>query len=384
MALELVTDELIEEAQRRTGLERFDRETFREGLAILVSDVNRDERPEPLVQRTREAFVKALADRLKTTAYLEGRPELLQRPIQRPIFVFGIPRTGTTLLSNLLGADPAHRSPLTWEIDDPVPPPTTAALYTDPRALARLEAERQLLAARPDAGKYYRGSAIYPNECVFIRAHDFKTLMWESRGKLPNYRDWIFQTDVTSAYEYHKRFLQLLQADAPGVWNLKMPSHALNIPTLLKIYPDARLIWTHRDPITATGSFCSLLTLAHQGFRGNVDVEWLGQNCPWQAAQHANRIMDARAALGEDRIIDVHYADLMRNPIETMRKVYGGLGDEFTGTAETGMRSWLADNPQDKFGKHEYKLARFGLSQQTLAPLFERYLSRYDVEPEGF
>jgi hypothetical protein len=384
MALELVTDELIEEAQRRTGLERFDRETFREGLAILVSDVNRDERPEPLVQRTREAFVKALADRLKTTAYLEGRPELLQRPIQRPIFVFGIPRTGTTLLSNLLGADPAHRSPLTWEIDDPVPPPTTAALYTDPRALARLEAERQLLAARPDAGKYYRGSAIYPNECVFIMAHDFKTLMWESRGKLPNYRDWIFQTDVTSAYEYHKRFLQLLQADAPGVWNLKMPSHALNIPTLLKIYPDARLIWTHRDPITATGLLCSLLTLAHQGFRGNVDVEWLGQNCPWQAAQHANRIMDARAALGEDRIIDVHYADLMRNPIETMRKVYGGLGDEFTGAAETGMRSWLADNPQDKFGKHEYKLARFGLSQQTLAPLFERYLSHYDVEPEGF
>jgi sulfotransferase family protein len=384
MALELVTDELIEGAQRRTGLERFDRETFREGLAILVSDVNRDERPEPLVQRTREAFVKALADRLKTTAYLEGRPELLRRPIQRPIFVFGIPRTGTTLLSNLLGADPAHRSPLTWEIDDPIPPPTTAALYTDPRALARLEAERQLLAARPDAGKYYRGSAIYPNECVFIMAHDFKTLMWESRGKLPNYRDWIFQTDVTSAYEYHKRFLQLLQADAPGIWNLKMPSHALNIPTLLKIYPDARLIWTHRDPITATGSFCSLLTLAHQGFRGNVDVEWLGQNCPWQAAQHANRIMDARAALGEDRIIDVHYADLMRNPIETMRKVYGGLGDEFTGAAETGMRSWLADNPQDKFGKHEYKLARFGLSQQTLAPLFERYLSHYDVEPEGF
>jgi hypothetical protein len=110
----LVVDELIEEAQRRTGLQRFDRETFREGLEILVSDINRDERPEPLVQRTREVLLKALTDRLKTTAYLDGRPELLERPIKRPIFVFGVPRTGTTLLSNLLAADPAHRSPLTW------------------------------------------------------------------------------------------------------------------------------------------------------------------------------------------------------------------------------------------------------------------------------
>ena len=383
MARELVVDELIAEAQRRTGLERFDRETFREGLGILVSDINRDERPDPLVERTREVLLKALTDRLKTTAWLEGRPELLERPIERPIFVFGVPRTGTTLLSNLLAADPAHRSPLTWEIDNPVPPATTATLYTDPRALAALEAERKMLAARPEMGKYYRSSAIYPNECVFIMAHDFKTLMWESRGVLPNYRDWIFQTDVTSAYEYHKRFLQLLQAEAPGVWNLKMPSHALNIPTILKIYPDARLIWTHRDPVTATSSFCSLITLAHQGFRGKVDVEWLSRNCPWQAVQHANRIMDARAAIGEDRIIDVHYADLMRKPLETMRGVYKSLGEDFSPAAEAGMQAWLKDNPQDKFGKHEYKLERFGLTEQGVRQLFERYLSRYEVEREG-
>jgi hypothetical protein len=383
MARELVVDELIAAARRRTGLERFDRETFREGLGILVSDINRDERPDPLVERTREVLLKALTDRLKTTAWLEGRPELLERPIERPIFVFGVPRTGTTLLSNLLAADPAHRSPLTWEIDNPVPPATTATLYTDPRALAALEAERKMLAARPEMGKYYRSSAIYPNECVFIMAHDFKTLMWESRGVLPNYRDWIFQTDVTSAYEYHKRFLQLLQAEAPGVWNLKMPSHALNIPTILKVYPDARLIWTHRDPVTATSSFCSLITLAHQGFRGKVDVEWLSRNCPWQAVQHANRIMDARAAIGEDRIIDVHYADLMRKPLETMRGVYKSLGEDFSPAAEAGMQAWLKDNPQDKFGKHEYKLERFGLTEQGVRQLFERYLSRYEVEREG-
>lgn len=383
MARVLVAEELIDEARRATRLERFDSESFREGLEILLGDLGRDERPESLLERSRAAIIQALALRLRTTAYLESRPELLARPIERPVFVFGIPRTGTTLLSNLLAADPARRSPLTWEIDEPVPPATTATLHTDPRALARLAEERKLLAARPEMGKYYRNSAIYPNECVFIMAQDFKTLRWESMGKLPAYRDWIFSTDVTSAYRYHRRFLQLLQAEAPGIWNLKMPSHALYIPTLLALYPDARLVWTHRDPYTATGSFCSLIGLAHRGYIGKVDVEWIRENCPWQAAQHANRIMDARERLREDRVIDVHYADLVRDPMAAMRRLYAALGDPFTAEAQGGMRAWLAENPQDKFGRHEYRLAQFGLTPQALAPLFERYLARYEVEREG-
>jgi len=383
MAQMLAADELIEAACASTGLARFDSDSFREGLGILLTDFNRGAYPDSGVQRLRTQALMALANRLKTTAYLDAHPELKSRPIERPLFVMGIPRTGTTLLSNLLAADPAHRSPLTWEIDDPVPPATTATLFSDPRALKRLAAEKALLAARPEAGKYYRNSAIYPNEDAFIMANDFKTVMWESRGILPAYREWIYSTDWTSAYEYHKQFLQVLQAEAPGTWNLKLPSHALNVPTLLKIYPDARLVWTHRDPLTAVGSFCSLLSLAHMGFMGRVDYRWLGENCPWQAEQHANRLMDARDRLGEERIIDVHYADLMREPIATMRRLYRALGDEFTPAAETGMRAWLADNPQDKFGRHEYQLAKFGLTPETVRPRFARYLARYPVEPEG-
>ncbi len=383
MSRNLVAPDLIAQAQKATSLERFDSDSFREGLDIFLADVNAGKPPEAALERIAGAVVQALANRLKVTAYLDQHPHLLQRPIERPVFVFGIPRTGTTLLSNLLAADPARRSPLTWEIDDPVPPPTSAALYTDPRALARLEMERQMLAARPEMGKYYRSSAIYPNECVYIMAHDFKTLMWESRGKLPNYRDWLFSTDMTSAYEYHKRFLQLLQAEAPGCWNLKMPSHALWLHTLLKVYPDARLVWTHRDPLTAMGSFCSIISLAHQAHTTQPDPQWIGQNCAWQAQQHAERIMDARDTLGEDRMVDVHYRELTREPIETMRRLYASLGDEFTQEAEAGMRAWLADNPQDKFGKHEYKLAQYGLDQAAVESLFERYLSRYEVEREG-
>jgi len=383
MSQKFVADELIEAARKATGLQRFDSESFREGLDVLLADANRLDYPDMGVQRFRGAVIGALANRLKTTAYLEQHPELLKRPIERPVFVFGIPRTGTTLLSNLLAADPARRSPLTWEIDDPVPPPTKETLYTDPRALAKLEMERKMLAARPDAGKYYRNSAIYPNECMFFINSDFKALMWEGRGKLPNYRDWLFQADLTSTYQYHKRFLQVLQANVSGIWNLKQPSHGLWIETLLKIYPDARLVWAHRDPLTATGSFCSLMKMGSQSFGLPPDLEWLGTNYPWQAVQHADRIMDARAKLGHDRIIDVHYADLMRNPLPTMRKLYESLGDEFTAQAESGMTAWLADNPQDKFGKHEYKLAQFGLTPDKVRGMFERYLSGYEVEREG-
>lgn len=381
---QFVADELIEAARKKTGLERFDSESFREGLEVLLADVNRVQWPEAGAKRWRETIVDALATRLKTTDYLAQRPELLQRPIERPVFVFGIPRTGTTLLSNLLAADPARRSPLTWEIDDPVPPPTTQTLYNDPRALARLEMEKKMLAARPEMGKYYRNSAIYPNECMFFIHADFKALIWESRGRLPGYRDYLYGgLDMTSTYQYHKRFLQLLQADAPGTWNLKMPSHALYLETLLETYPDARLIWTHRDPLTATGSLCSLLSLGHMGFLGRVDAEWLGENCLFQAVQHAERIMDTCAKIGHERIIDVYYADLIRDPLGTMRALYKALGDELTDQAEASMKAWLDDNPQDKFGRHEYKLSQFGLTPDEVRKKFERYLSSYPVEPEG-
>lgn len=379
----LVADELIAQAQSATGLESFDSDSYREGLELLISDLNNNERSEAAHGRLVGSMVMALSNRLKVTDYLKSRPELLNRNIEKPVFVFGVPRTGTTLLSNLLATDPARRSPLTWEIDDPVPPATSATLFTDPRAVSRLEMEKKMLAAMPEMGKYYRSSAIYPNEDVYIMAHDFKTLMWESRGKLPNYAEWLLSTDMTSAYEYHKRFLQVLQADAPGVWNLKMPSHALWLETLLKVYPDARFIWTHRDPLTATGSFCGIISVAHQSFTAQADLNYVGQNCLHQAVEHANRIMDFRDKFGEDRVIDVHYADLMTQPIEAMRKLYQALGDEFTAEAEAGMQAWLDDNPQDKFGKHEYNLTKFGLSEATVRPAFERYLGRYDVAREG-
>lgn len=388
MAEQLVVDALIEQAVGATGLSDFGGDSYREGLDVLVADLNagaaKGWHNEAGIARSTHDILHWLKNRLRVEDHLRQNPELLSRPVERPVFVMGVPRTGTTLMSNLLAADPARRSPLTWEIDEPVPPVTSPDLLTtDPRALARLEAERAALAANPDMGKYYRGSAIYPNECVFFMAHDFKTLMIESKGKLPGYKEFIFSCDMTSAYEYHRKFLQVLQHHAPGVWNVKKPSHALWLETIFQVYPDARVIWTHRDPFTATGSLCSIISLSHMGHMGKIDAEWLGEDYSWQAAEHANRIMDFRDKYGEDKIIDVHYADLVNDPVGETRKLYAKLGDEWTAEAEAGVQKWVDDNPQNKFGKHDYKLAQYGLSKERLEPLFERYLSRYDVAREG-
>ncbi|MEO7247412.1 MAG: sulfotransferase [Novosphingobium sp.] len=385
MAEQLVAETLIDLARRATGIKDFDSESYREGLDVLVRDVNCHigNYSESGLARMTNDIGHYLRNRLKVSDYLRQNPELLSRPIERPVFVMGVPRTGTTLMSNLLAADPSRRSPLTWEIDDPVPPASRETLRTDPRALARLAQEKAMLEANPDMGKYYRGSAVYPNECVFFMAHDFKTLMIESKGVLPEYKEFIFSCDMTSAYQYHKKFLQLLQQDAPGVWNVKKPSHALWLETILQVYPDARFVWTHRDPFTATGSLCSVISLSHMGHMGRIDAEWLGQDYPWQCAEHANRIMDFRDKFGEDRVIDVHYADLLSDPVGETKKLYAKLGDEWTATAEAGIQGWVNDNPQDKFGRHEYKLAQYGLSVESLTPMFERYLSRYEVEREG-
>lgn len=387
MAEPLSADALIEQAQRATGIDSFDNDSFREGLDVFVNDFNKgvakDLYTDAGVQRATADSIKYLSSRLKISDYHRQHPGLAEAPVSRPVFVMGIPRTGTTLLSNLLAADPARRSPLTWELNDPVPPATTETLYNDPRALAALEIERKMLEANPAAGSIYRMSAIYPYEDVEIMAQDFKTLMIESKGILPEYKEFIFNCDVSSAYAYHRKFLQVLQSQAPGVWNLKMPSHALYLDALFAEYPDARVIWTHRDPFTATGSFCSIISMSHRMFLGHVDTEWLAEDYPWQAREHADRIMDFRDAQGEDKIIDVHYAELTQNPIETMKKLYAQLGDEWTPEAEAGIQGWLDVNPQNKFGRHEYKLAQYGLSKEQLEPLFERYLARYDVEREG-
>lgn len=372
--------DIIEKAQRQTGIAQFDSDSFREGLEIAAAAVDaHPHRTEQGKAFLEFMYVNNLATRLKVAEYARQHPEVRNEKIVRPIFIMGMPRTGTTLASYLLGTDPNLRSLLRWEVASPVPPATTATLKTDPRCLAMIEEDK-----KGDAFAHIHYEAPDgPTECTFVMAHDFKSLFVESMSASPIYSKWFLETDLTSAYEYHRLFLQILQSKAPGTWALKLPSHSLGIDVLMKMYPDARVIWTHRDPIKATGSLISMIGNVQPITLSQRDDKFLVSNYPNQMAEHLRRPMAYQDRTGTDPFYHLHYAAMVRDPIAEMRRLYAWLGDEFTADAEAGMNAWLEKNPQGKFGKHAYNLDQFGLSKEQLMPFFEDYLKRFDVESEG-
>lgn len=377
-------DDVLHQAQEQTGLEDLDSDSWREGLGIVLEEIEDPRESDGGRAMVLDRAVKALANRLRVEDYARQHPEVRDEVIERPLFIMGMPRTGTTAASYLLAQDPARRSLLKWEAADTVPPATTETLHTDPRCVRMKEEDEVILELIAQSGMAvpHWEDADGPTECMFLHEQDFKGLLWDSFTPSTRYAEWIMQTDVTSAYEYEKLVLQILQSTAPGRWSLKMPSHSVHIETLLSVFPDAQLVWAHRDPYTATGSLCNLLklpssmTLTEEGF----DPAYLGQNCKHQMREHVMRPLAARERIGDDRFFHLHYADLMRDPIAVMRDLYDWTGDTLSADVEASMQAWLADNPQHKLGVPEYSLDQYGLSVAELEPAFAEYLDAIDVE----
>jgi len=376
----LKTAELIAKACSQTGLGSFEEASYHEGLNFLVDQINQCEAAsDRTFEMMEREIVSALVNRFKVEDYLLKHPEVLEQPIERPVFVFGIPRTGTTMTNHLLGADTSRRSLLNWEATNSVPPPTTETLTTDPRCVEKRKMQEQMLKQNPGIVLPHWEWADDPTECIFILAQDFKALSWEARLPMPGYSKWILECDVTSAYEYHKKVLQILQSKAPGIWNLKMPSHSVFAETVMKVYPDARLVWTHRDPYQTFASSCSLNRFSQSVTGVDPDPLYIGDNDTRRLGAHIRGAMAAKDKLGDNMIYDLYYNDLVSDPIEEMRKLYAWLGDDFTPKIESQMREWIDTHPQNQFGKHKYSLEEFGQSVDSLKPIFGEYAKRFNV-----
>lgn len=378
-----IADDLERAAAERAELDDFGADGYREGLELLVFSVANTAVPKADVRELLHGmFVDALVNRLRLVAYAAAHPELGEAPVPRPLMILGMPRTGTTLLSSLLDQDPHRRSLLFWEAWDSVPPPTTATLRSDPRAVALRRAQEEEIAADPRVRPHHEW-ADAPAECIRLHQQEFKALAWEAFMPVPDYSRWLMTVDATSAYAYQRMALQVLQSRAPGIWSLKMPSHALHVESLLRVFPDARLVWTHRDPYRALASLFSMKSAKWARYAGDPAVGWLREHYVTQLAEHVNRPLRVRARLGAQALHDVRYAELMRDPIGEIRRLYAWAGDELTPEAEAAMTAWLADNPQGALGHHTYSLEQFGLSAADLEPAFAEYLAAVDVEPEG-
>lgn len=382
-------DDVLRLAQQRSGLREIDSDSWREGLAILLDEIHSsplitDSGREYLISN----FARVLASRLEVHDYATRHPEVREQEIKRPLVTLGMPRTGTTVISYLLGEDPARRSLLHWECIHPVPPATTATLKSDPRCLALLEEQKVMLkmVRKAKVAIPHWEDADGPTEDMFIHAADFKALSWESWQPTPRYSEWLIgEADMTSTYEYQKLVLQILQSKAPGTWNLKMPSHAVHIETLLTVFPDVRIIWAHRDPFKATGSLCNLLMMPQQVVMNEADIDRhaLGRKATDQMRAHVTRPLRVRDRIGDDRFFHMYYSEMMRDPISVMRSLYDWAGDELTDATVERMRRWLAEHPQDRFGSAAYSLEQYGLTVDGIRPVFDKYLAAFDIELEG-
>lgn len=383
------TDDVFKLAAQRTGLTEIDSDSWRDGLAIMLDELNSSPAFTPYGrERVLTDATDALGRRMQVHAYIQEHPEVLDAPVERPLIVLGMPRTGTTVISYLLDQDPARRSLLHWQCVHPIPPAPTNALRTDPRCLALLEEQRKILdmVTQAKVALPHWEDADGPTEDMFIHNQDFKGLSWDSFLSTSRYAEWLFhKADMTSTYEYQKRYLQVLQSTAPGNWSLKMPSHSVHIEALLTVFPDARLIWAHRDPYKATGSLCNLWKLP-KGMvlhPDAIDLNAMGRNAMAQMRYHVERPLRARDRIGDERFFHMYYHEMMRDPMDVMRRLYEWADEPLTAETEARMRNWLTEHPQDRFALNAYTLDQYGLTVEALEPIFAEYLDTFDIELEG-
>ena len=376
----MTVDELIAKARSATGLDDLGDPTMLEGLERLVAAGNTEARlTEVGAPRWEASLVATLSNRLRIVDYLKGHPELLERPIDRPMFVFGLPRTGTTLTINLLNADPARRCFLRWEALNSAPPAAAGALHSDPRYLAEQAKLEAAIKHMPQIAAIHYEDADSPSECQYAMALSFCSQIFDSNIHIPSYRRWFFAADYRPAFRFQKQLLQMLQANNGGRWTLKNPWYPLYLDDLTAIYPDAQLVMTHRDPAEVVGSACSLIRHVRPNYGGNVDLGEIAEQMLETFDLMIARQNAFRDKHGEDAIYDIQYADQLRDPISEMRKLYAHFDEPFTSEAEQAMRATLADSPQGKHGKHVYSLEEFGLTADGVRKHYQDYCERYRI-----
>jgi len=379
------TADIIERARKATGLSELGDPRALEGLEILVKACNEEARLSPAgAMRFQETLTSVLGNRLRIVDYLRKKPELMQRPVEKPMFVFGLPRTGTTLTINLLSADPMRRCLLRWEALNPVPPAKKGELTTDLRCGAQRQMLNAMLQIAPQIAAVHFEEADSPTECQYAMQLSFCAEIFDSILNIPGYSDWfLHKTGYRHAFEFHKQLLQLLQEHNGGRWTLKNPWHPLFLDDLTAVYPDAQLVMTHRDPAEVVGSACSLLRHVRPMYSDKVDFGEIRQTLLHTFDLMIERQNAYRAKHGERSIHDIQYHEQLRDPVGTMRKLYAHFEEPLSAEAEARMTHLSAENPQHKHGKHVYSLEEFGLTAEGVRKHFRDYCERYAIPVKG-
>lgn len=379
-----LADDLVAEARAATGLEDLGPDDHREGLELYCEAAFGEARLSELgAMAVRGNLLASLVNRLKVVDHAARHPEVTARPVTAPIFVIGMFRAGTTLLSNLLDQDPANRALIRWESMDSVPPPTPADARSGPRVEAARIGADVLEQLNPAIKAIHHEEVDGPTECIALMAQDFKSMSWEAIANVPSYGAWLDDVDQTSAYRYHRLALQVLQSGGVhGRWTLKSPHHAIALDALTSVYPDAKLVLLHRDPAILCASVCSLISTLTGTFSDADHTRYIAAHWTDRLALSVDRIDAFRDAHPEHPILDVQYQDLVRDPVDTVAGIYAATGEALSPGAREAMRRYVGANGRAKHGVHTYDLAAFGLEREAVRERFAGYVRRYDIPPE--
>jgi hypothetical protein len=328
-----------------------------------------------------------LQNRLRVVDWHRQHPQLAGEDVVPPIVIVGQGRTGTTILYDLLAQDPAHRAPLTWEVDHPIPPPETATYDTDPR-IAETQAQLDMTElVIPGFKKMHPIGALLAQECVRITGGDFRSMIFPTQYRVPSYGKWlVHEADMAPAYRWHRRYLQVLQSRHRAErWVLKSPGHVWCLPNLLAEYPNALLVQTHRDPLRIIASISSLLATLRSLASDQPDVAEGAAEFAEYLMEGLDRSVTARenGSVPAERIVDVQFKDFLADPMRTVRTIYERLGLEFTPTAEQRMHAFITENPQGKHGLHHYSFADTALDAGEWRERARRYQQYFDVSSEA-
>jgi hypothetical protein len=376
---------LMNHACATTGLSDFGDDSWREPFSVLLDALEREAQL-TLMGRlmARSDIILWLSSRLQVTDLLNRHPEILTQEVSSPMFIVGLPRSGTSILFELLAQDPDVGVPRMWEALQPCPPPESSSYDSDQRIEVADKLFTQWSRVAPEFATMHEMRGDIPAECGLLMAGSFISDHIASLHQTPGYSAWIANADYLPVYRYHKQILQILQWKNPRKrWLLKAPEHQVHLDTLLAVYPDARIVQTHRDPLKCMASTTSLMgTLYYMRSDQPFDARMFENIIMGEAtAARLEQVMHQRQSgvVPERNIADSRYQDLMEDPLSCIEAIYDHFDMTLSGETRARMKTYLAGKPKGKFGRHEYDV---GEDRQQERALFERYQAQYKVPNE--
>lgn len=364
-------DRVLSDAQEKAGLRDFGGDDFKPGLAKLLETYDTTGWSERGRKSKRRRVVDLLAARLRIEAAIKQYPDIRAERITQPLYLTGLPRTGTSALLNLLSCDSANRSMKLWEGMNPDPCEGFTHGMEDPRYAQMKAWEAHQEKANPDFRKIHRTGADTPEECIHLLNHTFCDVQFGVETMLEPYGSWFQEQDLTASYAYYAELLRMLQWQRPGSrWLLKSPAHMWALDQIVANFPDACIVVTHRTPLAVVGSYSSMMAAMMK--ERDFDPKTLGPVVLEYLARSAEAAKQQREKLDAKRVLDIQFDDITGDFMGVAERIYAYFDLPLTSDIADAMQKHVNEHPMNKHGKHEYGLEVFGLSEEQVISRFEK------------